>query len=227
MGWWAEAWLNYIVEERIWLIFILFSKSVGRRWVDRQSDRLNMNSSPWRHDSEWNPYRKQHFHPFCCWDGKKRSYPSEIFTHCFNLIPVFAGPSSTKKSRCLLMFLLGQKHNALRCDLGAWCPDIIESYVNVLRVIRVSTRWEGKNSIFFFFSLGLQSFSRDSLRFNDTGGLSAVQLVLHKVFCEALRAMGTKQMKHFCEALEGPLSWGGWSKLVCCWAFFQDYRYAA
>lgn len=78
--------------------------------------------------------------------------------------------------------------------------------VRVLSVIRVSTEHKGENLILIFFSVGLQFSPQDILKFNDAVGLSAVQLLFHKVSCEALRATRTKQINHFCEAFERPLS---------------------
>jgi len=59
---------------------------------------------------------------------------------------------------------------------------------------------------FDFFQSRITVSSPRYSQVNDAVGLSAAQVLLPKVSCEALRATRTKQINHFCDDFEKPLS---------------------
>lgn len=212
MGWLNKC-LNKLCWERVWLI-LMFLLSYGEE-MDRQAIRQKISNYLTSHTG-WTALNEiitqGTFPSLLLFGRKKRSCSSQIFIYSLNIIHFFAWPFFT-----FFHFIVGSQDVSLfsHSSVAQWSEmwfgcnlpqillkDIWESSV----VSGFLPNTKGRIRFFFFFILQLLSFPKDVLNFNDTVGLSAVQLLCHKVSCEALGATQTKQINHFCEAFERPLS---------------------
>lgn len=158
--------MNYIIRQRVWLIFIFFQKygqEVGRQKMRQdQHEHLTQDEPLWMKS-----LHMKHFHHCGCLNGKRGATPHRF---SFTLLTLSISlPDFLLHLRVDSWATILFSHRLLpqwieRCDFGATCTNIIKRCVKVLSVIRVSTRHKGENSILIFFSLGLQFLPQDILK---------------------------------------------------------------
>ena len=123
---------------------------------------------------------KGHFHHFCCWDGKRGATPHRLKFTPFTLSISLHGLLFHWRVDSQATFLLSHRSQAQWIEM--WFGDELYKYWKLCKSPPCSQgfyqieREKFDFVFFFFFSLGLQPFSRDTFHFNDTVGLSAVQL---------------------------------------------------
>lgn len=169
--------LNCIIRKRIWLIFtFFFFLNMGRRLVDRHFDRVNV----YINNTGWTALNEiiRNFHHFCCWDGKRGATPHRLTFTPFTVSISLPDLLFHWRADSQTTFLFSHRPQAQWIEMWFW--DKLYKYWKLCKSPPCSQGFyqieREKFDFFFFFLLGLQSFSRDTLRFNDTVRLSAVQL---------------------------------------------------